>query len=150
MFAHLQGALNKIWEVKTKPGRSMVVLVKDRMLSFGIVILSALALLGTLVIDTGLNTVANRGYLTMNEVMSTAETAQAVSLFSVSSPLNSGGLVLLRLLQLVMTVTVTTGLIAVIYRVLPDVDISWEDVIVGSIFTAALLFVGEFAVGTKL
>ena len=49
-----------------------------------------------------------------------------------------------------MTVTITTGLIAIVYRVLPDVHIAWHDVIVGSIFTALLLFLGQFLVGLYL
>jgi membrane protein len=49
-----------------------------------------------------------------------------------------------------VSISVTTGLIAVVYQVLPDVEISWRDVIVGSLFTGVLLFIGQFLVGLYL
>ena len=151
MFAQLQNALNKIWEVKVKPGRSLIVLAKDRFLSFGIVILAAIALLGTMVINTAINAIADRGHLSESDVINGAAAAsRTFSVFATGAPLSSSSLLILRVVQLLITVLVSTLLIAVVYRVLPDVDISWKDVAVGSIFTALLLFVGQFAVGLYL
>ncbi len=150
MFAQLQNALNRIWEVKAKPGRSPLVFVKDRFLSFGIVVLAAATLLGIMVIDTALNSVTQRGMLTVGQVMMMADTSQAAALFTNAAPLSTISVILVHVLQVVLTVAISSALIAVIFRVLPDVDIAWEDVLVGSIFTSLLLAVGQFAVGVYL
>ncbi len=150
MFAQLQNALNRIWEVKAKPGRSPLVFVKDRFLSFGIVVLAAVALLAIMVLDTALSSLAQRGMLTVTQVMTMADTSQAVGLFTNAAPLSPISVAVVHVLQVVLTVAISSALIAVIFRVLPDVDIAWEDVAVGSIFTALLLAVGQFAVGIYL
>jgi membrane protein len=146
LFAQLQNALNKIWEVRAKPGRSPLVLVKNRLMSFGIVLLAAVALLGTMVINTALSTIANTGRLNVADVT----TLSALNLFTSTIPMTGGSLVTLRVMQVVITVAISTGLIAVVFRVLPDVEIAWRDVIVGALFTALLLFLGQFAVGLYL
>lgn len=146
MFAQLQNALNKIWEVRVKPGRSPLLLVRNRMISFGIVLLAAGALLGTMVINTALSTIASHGGVSM----SVTTTLKATNLFAASVPLVGSSLLAIRAMQLVLTLTISTGLIAVVYRVLPDVHIAWRDVLVGSLFTAVLLFLGQFAVGIYL
>ncbi|MCC6804400.1 MAG: YihY/virulence factor BrkB family protein [Anaerolineae bacterium] len=146
MFAQLQNALNKIWEVRAKPGRSPLVLIKNRLMSFGIVLLAAVALLGTMVINTALSTMVSNGTVGI----SVTTTLKATNLFASTIPLAGGSVMAIRAIQLVLTLTISTGLIAVVYRVLPDVDIAWRDVIVGSLFTAVLLFIGQFAVGIYL
>ena len=154
MFAQLQNALNKIWEVTAKPGRAPWVVVKNRLLSFGIVILAATTLMGTMVINAALSATADnarQAALTASaEVMRGSDTVRALSMQPSVPPLSGGGLIGLRAAQILLTVTITTGLIAVVYRVLPDVHIAWSDVIVGSIFTAILLFIGQFLVGLYL
>lgn len=123
IFAQLQKALNRIWEVKGKPGRSPLVFVKDRMLSFGIVVFAAALLLAGLVMNTGLSTL-----LTKNP---------NIAQFAI----------LLRPLQVLVTLAMTTILFATVFKVLPDVTIRWKDVWVGAAFTAVLFIVGQFAVG---
>lgn len=146
MFAQLQNALNKIWEVRAKPGRSPLVLIKNRLMSFGIVLLAAAALLGTMVINTALSTIINNG----RQAVSTMSTLSALDLFTSTTALTGGNIVTLRVIQVVLTVVVSTGLIAVVFRVLPDVEIAWRDVTVGALFTALLLFLGQFIVGLYL
>ncbi len=150
MFAQLQNALNKIWDVKARPGRSPLVLVRNRFQSFGIVILASAALLGTMVINTGLNSAIDAGRAAITDAADVESAVRTLAMFATPVPLSNGSLILLRVAQVVFTVLITTGLIAVVYRILPDVDISWRDVIFGSIFTALLLFIGQFAVGLYL
>lgn len=146
MFAQLQNALNKIWEVRAKPGRSPLVMLKNRVLSFGIVLLAAVALLGTMVINTTLSTIANNG----QERVRVEAVLSASDVLATSPPLPGGSLAAVRVMQVVITIAISTGLIAVVYRVLPDVDVAWRDVLVGSLFTSVLLFLGQFAVGQYL
>ncbi len=150
MFAQLQNALNKIWEVKAKPGRSPLVLVKNRFLSFGIVILASLSLLGTMVINTALNSVVDRGQTVVEDTLSYTGEAASGEMPRVVPILSTGELLVIRVAQIILTVVITTGLIAVVFHVLPDVDIAWRDVLAGSLFTALLLFVGQFVVGLYL
>jgi membrane protein len=43
-----------------------------------------------------------------------------------------------------------TGLFAAIFKLLPDLTLEWGDVIVGSIFTAALFSIGRYLIGLYL
>ncbi|RZK86847.1 MAG: hypothetical protein EOO62_40160, partial [Hymenobacter sp.] len=40
----------------------------------------------------------------------------------------------------------TSGLYAILYKVLPDARIRWRDVAVGAAFTAGLFLVGRFSI----
>jgi membrane protein len=123
IFAQLQKALNKIWEVRGKPGRSPLVFVKDRLLSFGVVIFAAAVLLATMLINTGLSTLL------------------------VKNPAVASLVSLVRPLQILVTLSMVTVLFATLFKVLPDVNIRWKDVWVGAAFTAVLFIAGQFAVG---
>ncbi len=146
LFTQLQMALNKIWEVKAKPGRSPFVIVKVRLQSFLVVALAAVAMLGTTVINTALNarleTAQSGDYLTL--------AADGTVIPETTSPLPLGSVLPIRVAQFVITLSVITFLIVLVFQVLPDIDISWKDVIVGSAFTALLLYLGQFAVGLYL
>jgi membrane protein len=148
MFAQLQNALNKIWEVKPKPGRSPLVLVKNRVLSFVIVVITAVSLLGMMIVHTALNSAIagdpDPRAVSMSDHLRSAIVEEA------DEPLSTGNVLAIRAAQLVISVTITTVLIAAVYAVLPDVEIHWRDVLVGSLFTSVLLFVGQFAVGLYL
>lgn len=148
MFAQLQTALNKIWEVKPKPGRSPLVLVKNRLLSFGVVVLAALALLGTMVINTTLNASIENRVRAINASTSLSDAVRSRQPAATDSDLIA--ILATRAVQAVASVTIIALLIAAVYHMLPDVDIAWRDLIVGSVFTAILLFIGQILVGLYL
>lgn len=125
LFAQLQSALNKIWEVKPVPGRSPTAIVKARLLSFVLVMLVGVVLLLTMLINTSLN----RALLD----------AQNPSLE-----------VLIRPLQFIITSAMTTVMIAAIFKILPDVTIRWHDLWVGAFVTAFLFYLGQLIVGLYL
>lgn len=54
VFGELQSALNRIWEVKPKPGRGIKGIIRDRFFSFAMVMGVAFLLLVTLVVSAGL------------------------------------------------------------------------------------------------
>lgn len=126
LFAQLQSALNKIWEVRGMPGRSPLVFFKNRLLSLIIVISAGILLLLTLIINTGLNVLI----LNFDEI---AELTYII-----------------RPLQFIVTMAMLTVLFAMVYKVLPDVIIQWKDIWVGAAFTGFLFFIGQFAVGIYL
>lgn len=125
LFAQLQTALNKIWEVKPMPGRSPLTLVKNRVFSFMVVISVGIVLLLTMLINSILNRALQTG-----DIQATA--------------------LLVRPVQFIFTVAMTTVLIAAIFHILPDVIIRWRDLWVGSLFTGMLFYGGQFLLGLYL
>ncbi len=127
MFVQLQDALNTIWQVKPKPGRGLVSFIRDRILSFAMVLGIGFLLLVALIFSAGL---------------------AAVSEF-----INQGseGLIQIgRFVDLFISFGMITVLFALIYKVLPDVLIKWSDVWVGAIMTSVLFAMGKALIGLYL
>ena len=127
VFGQLQDALNTIWEVEPKPGRGLWGFVRDRFLSFTMVLGTGFLLLVSLVLSTAL---AAAGKYLGGFLPDWAPALQA--------------------LDLAVTFAVITLLFAMIFKYLPDVEIAWGDVWLGGVSTAALFLVGKFAIGLYL
>ena len=128
VFAELQSALNQIWGIKVRPDRSFLKgLIRDRLLSFAIVIAVGFLLLVSLAISASLSAIQDflTGYI------------HHISW-------------LWRITNSVTSFIVTTFLFATIYKYLPDVRISWRDVTVGAMCTAFLFTIGKFLIGFYL
>jgi len=54
--------------------------------------------------------------------------------------------VILYVINLAVTLFITSLLFAIIFKVLPDAVIKWSDVAVGAIFTGILFMVGKFGI----
>ena len=54
--------------------------------------------------------------------------------------------VVFYVINLAITFAVTTLIFGVIFRVLPDAEIKWKDVLAGAITTALLFMIGKFAI----
>ncbi|MBA2539277.1 MAG: YihY/virulence factor BrkB family protein [Deltaproteobacteria bacterium] len=127
VFGELQGALNLIWEVESKPGRGLKGFIRDRFFSLTLVVGVGFLLLVSLVLSAGLS--AMGGYM--------------------SSHL-PGGEGVWQILNFVVSLAVMTGLFALIFKVVPDVEIEWRDVWIGALFTAGLFTLGKFLIGLYL
>lgn len=57
---------------------------------------------------------------------------------------------MVRIFNFIIAFGVTTVLFALIFKVIPDVEISWRDVWLGAIVTALLFRVGRWAIGLYL
>lgn len=125
LFAQLQDALNTVWEVKPKPGRGLLGFLRDRLLSFSMVLGTAFLLLVSLVVSAGLTALGN----VLGEQRATL----------LGQILNTG-----------VSLVVITLLFAMIYRFLPDVRIGWRDVWFGATFTTVLFTVGKYLIGLYL
>lgn len=123
VFGELQGTLNEIWDVDTKPGRGVKGFIKDRFFSFTLVLGVAFLLLVSLVVSAGL--------------------AALGAYFTHTLP---GGEAVWQVLNFLISLAVTTALFATIFKVIPDVEIEWRDVWVGALVTAALFTLGKFAI----
>lgn len=126
-FAQLQDSLNTIWEVKPKAGRGIKGVLRDRFLSFSLVLVIGFLLLVSL-------------------VLSAALAAMGKYLAGVL-PLSSA---LMQAFNFALSFAVTTFLFALIFKVLPDVRIRWRDVWIGAAVTALLFSVGRFLIGLYL
>jgi membrane protein len=120
VFGQLQDALNTIWEVQPKPGRTFIETIKDRLTPFAMVIGVSFLLLTSLVATAAINALANW----MNDVL----------------PLHP---ILLQAINLVLGFALITVMFALIFKVLPDVKIQWHDVWIGAALTAVLFLVGQ-------
>lgn len=119
LFGELQAALNTIWEVPDQPGRGLVGILKNRFLSFAMVLGMGFLLLVSLLVSAAL-------------------AAAGHSLSGILPKAAVVGLVVNYLISLL----VTTGLFGMIYKYLPNVTIAWSDVWIGATATA-LLFTWE-------
>ncbi len=126
-FVQLQDSLNTIWEVAPKPGRSIMTMIRQRFLSFSLVLGIGLLLLVSLIISAGLS--AFGGFL--------------VSLMP-------GLEYLMKALNFLISFGVITFLFAMIYKYLPDVKIVWGDVWIGAIATSLLFTIGKSLIGIYL
>ena len=127
VFGQLQSALNTIWEVKPKPGRGVWGFLRDRFLSFAMVMGIAFLLIVSLVVTAALAAVSN---LWSGLAESAAWLAQG--------------------LNLCVSLGLLTMLFAMTFKLLPDVKMAWSDVWLGGFITAALFVIGKFAIGLYL
>jgi membrane protein len=127
LFIELQSALNRIWEVEAKPGQGIWGFIKNRLLSFAMIIGIGFLLLVSLVLSAALSAVSKY--------------------FSALVP---GLDVLWTIVNLVVSFGVITVLFAMVFKVLPDVRIAWRDVWIGAALTALLFTAGKFLLGLYL
>ena len=127
VFGQLQTSLNAIWDVEPKPGRGILGLVQDRILSFGFILVV--------------------GFLLLVSLLLTAAVALVAQWFGGMLPVMEA---LAQILNFVLSLAVITLLFAMIFKFLPDAKIAWHDVWIGAFITAALFTVGKFALGLYL
>ena len=127
VFAQLQDALNTVWEVPPERTSGQTGLLKSRLLGFAMVCGLAFLLLVTLIVNAGLTAMGGR----FSELLPGWET-------------------LLQIANFLVSLGVTALLFAMIYKVLPQVNLRWADVWVGAALTTVLFTVGKYLVGLYL
>ena len=127
LFLELQTALNTIWRVKPRTGAGLKGMVRQRIISFGLVIGVGFLLLTSLVVSAAL---AALDKFVGNRFPAYVVVGQA--------------------LNVVLSLGVITLLFAMIYKTLPDVRLEWRDVWAGAIVTAALFTIGKYVIGLYL
>ena len=128
VFGELQSVLNLIWEVTPKPlssvGTALWVWLKQRVFSLTIVCALAFLLLVSLVVSAAV-----------------AGAAQYLRGADQTALLLDQGL------ELAVSLPVLTGLFALLFKYVPDVQLHWRDVWVGGGVTAGLFTIGKTAIG---
>ena len=127
VFAQLQDSLNTIWKVKKKPRNGVLAFVRQRLLSFAMVLGIGFLLLVSLVLSAALS---------------------AAGTFLMG--LMPGWETVLQLVNLAIAFAVTTVLFAMIYKVLPDTRVAWKDVWLGAAVTSFLFSLGKLGIGLYL
>jgi membrane protein len=126
-FLELQGALNTIWRVKPKPGGHLKAFFMDRPRSFGLVVAIGFLLMVSLAVTAAL-----------------AALNSWLSQYAPDVPLLWSGV------STAVSLLVTTGLFALLFRFLPDVRLHWRDVMTGALATAVLFTIGQLLIGVYL
>jgi len=123
----LQDALNTVWGVQPKPGRGILTTIRERFLSFSMVLGVGFLLLISLLLSSLLS-----------------------SVHTFFLGLLPGADLVLQILNFALSFMVITLLFALIYKILPDVNIKWRDVWIGAAFTSLLFSVGKTVIGLYL
>lgn len=126
-FGQLQYALNEIWNVRPEPSRGVMGVLRDRFLSFSMVLVIGFLLLVALVVSAALS------------VLDDAAGAYGDFLQPILVAVN-----------FVASFGIITLLFAAIFKVLPSTAVRWADVWIGAVVTAALFVVGKEAIGLYL
>ncbi len=127
VFGALKEAMNVVWKAEPPRKGGILVLIKDRFLSFAMVLGVAFLLLVSLVMSAAISGLA--GYVTG------------------SSPTLEP---LMHSVDILLSLGIVTLLFAMIYRFLPDVRIAWRDVWLGAFITSALFVIGKSLLGLYL
>jgi membrane protein len=124
VFGQLKSALNNIWQVKTNPKAGIIHLIKDRFLSFSMVLVISFLLLVSLSVSAFLSSM---GTIIGNVL-----------------PVPFG---LLQLINFLVSIAIISILFSLVFKVLPDVKVSWNSVWIGAILTAILFTLGKLLIG---
>lgn len=125
VFTEIQSSINFIWSIRAKPEKGWLKLIKNRLLSFSLVVGISFILLVALIVNAIMDL--------LNE--------QLANIFP------DVAYVIFYILNIITIFLVITGLFAVIFRVLPDGQIAWKDALKGASFTALLFLLGKFLIG---
>ncbi len=126
-FGELKNALNTIWGVTARPGHAISAIVRDKVLSFFMVVSIGFLLIASLIISSLLAGLS--GWL--------------ATVVSLPPELWKG-------VDFLLSFTVTTTLFALIFKVLPNVVLRWKDVFPGAALTAALFTLGKSGIAWYL
>ena len=127
VFVELKESLDEIWGVAHSQHSAILSLLRKRLLAFGLVIVLALLLFISLVASAVLAVFGRYA----------GEMLDAYS-------------IVISCLSWFISFSVIASLFAVIFKMLPDVLLSWFDVWIGAIFTAVLFSLGKYAIGLYL
>lgn len=127
VFGELRSALNRMWGVKPQSDGGVWGTIKQRFLSFGMVLAVGFLLLVSLVISAALAVPGKflGGFLAMPEFVLSA-------------------------INLVVSLAGTTVLFALIFRYVPGTRLAWKAVWIGAAVTAFLFTIGKFLIGLYL
>ena len=127
VFTELKNSLDDLWGVEQPVQSGIMALVRNRILSFGLILVLAFLMLISLIVSAALAVLARFA----GDIWSSS----AAALVTLSS---------------FISFSVIACLFAVIYKMLPNIVLAWRDVWTGAVVTAALFSLGKYAIGLYL
>jgi len=126
VFVEFQNALNQVWQVKLDISKSGIwQVIRIRLFSFGLIISIVFLLVVSLLISTLIAAFGNW----------------------LSSQFSESFLMLIQLINMGFSFVVLAVLFALMFKILPDANIKWKHVWIGSFVTAFLFGIGKYALG---
>jgi membrane protein len=124
VFAQIQDSINSIWGLKPKPKSGLLQFLRNRVLSFSIIIGLGFLLLVS---------------LTLSALVDGFSSALRTRFPNVA-------VVVFYIVNLIITLLITAVIFGAVFKVLPDAKIKWKDVTAGAITTAIFFMLGKFAI----
>ncbi len=124
IFSEIQESINSIWGIKPKPKKGWLKFLKNRFLSFSVIIGLGFLLLVSLSVNTLIDGFNARLQTWFPQV----------------------SIVIFYIINILLTATIVTLIFAVIFKVLPDADIRWKDVTSGAFATTLLFMLGKMGI----
>lgn len=124
VFGDMQHSINQIWNIKPKPKKGWVKMIKDRLLSGSLILSLSFLLIVSFVVNS----------------MVVLLLDQFTNLISVET------VYLAMIADYVINFLVISVLFSIIFKFLPDVEIKWKEVRNGALFTSLLFMVGRFII----
>ncbi len=128
MFYHVKESLNTMWEVEVKPRKAWLKLIRDRLFSFGMVLIIGFLMLIFLLLSS------------------------LITFFSdyLNAVFPELGAVFFSAINIILSLAIITVLFALMFVVLPDAKVRLKDVWVGAFVTALLFVIGKTLIGLYL
>jgi membrane protein len=127
VFAQLQESLNAVWEVKPRPGSLFRSLLRKRLACFATIVGIGLVLLLSLTVSTALSAFER--------------------LLRLHDPIAFRGV---EAVNAAVAFVVSTLLFALVFRVLPDAEVPWEDVWFSAVVSSTLFSAGKYLIALYL
>ena len=124
VFAEIQDSINTIWGLKAKPKKGLWKIIRNRFLSFSVVISLGFLLLVSLAISTIIEGLSEKLKASFPDVT----------------------VVVFYVLNLIISFLIITALFAIIFKVLPDAKTKWKDIMPGALTSGILFMIGKFAI----
>lgn len=124
VFAQIQDSINSIWGLKPKPKSDLLQFLRNRVLSFSIIVGLGFLLLVSLTISALIDGFSG----------------------SLHSQFPDVTVVFFYIINLTITLIITAVIFGAIFKVLPDAKIKWKDVAAGAMATAVLFMLGKFGI----
>lgn len=122
IFFQLQRSLNELWDVEAAPKKALVKLLLDRANSLGMILIIGFLLLISMILSS------------------------LIGWFNsyISYYFGSETAIFTQIINIVISFGVVNLLFAMMFKVLPDVEISWKSVWAGAFLTTLLFTLGKF------
>jgi membrane protein len=124
VFVELKESLNAIWNVPATPPAGFLGVLKERFLSFVMVLITGVVLVLSMFISVILS---------------------AIHKYAVWVPVNG-----VRIAEFTLSFAIATAVFAMIFRMVPPEHMPWSDVAFGAAVTAVLFVIGKALIATYL